>query len=92
MKLVCQGPEERVVGLHVIGMGADEMLQVSKGCGPQAVCRSSHKDSTPQAHYYYDFDYDHNWSLTGASGLDRPLVIDMMLGFRGSSQDEGHQG
>ncbi len=27
MKLVCVGPEERVVGLHVIGMGADEMLQ-----------------------------------------------------------------
>lgn len=28
MKLVCVGPEEKVVGLHVIGMGADEMLQV----------------------------------------------------------------
>jgi glutathione reductase (NADPH) len=27
MKLVCAGPEERVVGLHVIGQGADEMLQ-----------------------------------------------------------------
>jgi len=27
MKLVCVGPEERVVGLHVIGPGADEMLQ-----------------------------------------------------------------
>ncbi|MDX5446217.1 MAG: glutathione-disulfide reductase [Zoogloeaceae bacterium] len=27
MKLVCAGPEERVVGLHVIGEGADEMLQ-----------------------------------------------------------------
>jgi len=27
MKLVCVGPEEKVVGLHVIGMGADEMLQ-----------------------------------------------------------------
>ena len=27
MKLVCQGPEERVVGLHVVGEGADEMLQ-----------------------------------------------------------------
>lgn len=27
MKLVCLGPEERVVGLHVIGAGADEMLQ-----------------------------------------------------------------
>ena len=27
MKLVCAGNEELVVGLHVIGMGADEMLQ-----------------------------------------------------------------
>ena len=27
MKLVCAGDEELVVGLHVIGMGADEMLQ-----------------------------------------------------------------
>ncbi|MCP1728247.1 glutathione reductase (NADPH) [Natronospira proteinivora] len=26
-KLVCVGPEERVVGAHVIGMGADEMMQ-----------------------------------------------------------------
>jgi glutathione reductase (NADPH) len=27
MKLVCVGPEERVVGCHIIGAGADEMLQ-----------------------------------------------------------------
>ena len=27
MKLVCAGPTEKVVGLHVIGFGADEMLQ-----------------------------------------------------------------
>ena len=27
MKLICAGEEERVVGLHVIGDGADEMLQ-----------------------------------------------------------------
>ena len=27
MKLVCVGDEELIVGLHVIGMGADEMLQ-----------------------------------------------------------------
>ena len=27
MKLVCQGADERIVGLHVIGVGADEMLQ-----------------------------------------------------------------
>ena len=27
MKLVTVGPDERIVGLHVIGDGADEMLQ-----------------------------------------------------------------
>lgn len=27
MKLVCQGPDERVVGIHLIGDGVDEMLQ-----------------------------------------------------------------
>jgi glutathione reductase (NADPH) len=27
MKLVCTGPEERVVGIHLIGDGVDEMLQ-----------------------------------------------------------------
>ena len=27
MKLVCVGGEERIVGIHVIGDGADEMLQ-----------------------------------------------------------------
>lgn len=27
MKLVTHGPEEKIVGMHVIGMGADEMLQ-----------------------------------------------------------------
>ena len=27
MKLVTVGPKEKVVGVHVIGMGADEMLQ-----------------------------------------------------------------
>jgi glutathione reductase (NADPH) len=27
MKLVCVGAAERVVGVHIIGMGADEMLQ-----------------------------------------------------------------
>lgn len=28
-KLICHGPEEKVVGLHLIGEGSDEMLQ---GC------------------------------------------------------------
>jgi len=27
MKLVCVGPDEKVVGCHIIGLGADEMLQ-----------------------------------------------------------------
>jgi len=27
MKLVCVGPEEKVVGCHVVGLGADEMIQ-----------------------------------------------------------------
>jgi len=27
MKLICQGPQEKVVGLHIVGQGADEMLQ-----------------------------------------------------------------
>jgi glutathione reductase (NADPH) len=27
MKLVCAGPEQRIVGCHIIGSGADEMLQ-----------------------------------------------------------------
>jgi len=29
MKLICVGPEEKVVGLHMMGRGCDEMLQVS---------------------------------------------------------------
>ncbi len=27
LKLVCVGPDERIVGCHIIGLGADEMLQ-----------------------------------------------------------------
>lgn len=27
VKLICMGPEEKVVGLHIVGIGADEMLQ-----------------------------------------------------------------
>jgi glutathione reductase (NADPH) len=27
MKLICEGPKERIVGIHVIGRGADEMIQ-----------------------------------------------------------------
>uniref|UniRef100_A0A7S3JTG2 Glutathione reductase n=1 Tax=Aureoumbra lagunensis TaxID=44058 RepID=A0A7S3JTG2_9STRA len=27
MKMICHGPQEKIIGLHVCGMGADEMLQ-----------------------------------------------------------------
>ena len=27
MKVVCAGEDEKVVGLHIVGRGADEMLQ-----------------------------------------------------------------
>jgi len=27
MKLICEGPQEKIVGIHVIGRGADEMIQ-----------------------------------------------------------------
>lgn len=27
MKLICSGAEQKVVGLHIIGLAADEMLQ-----------------------------------------------------------------
>ena len=38
-KLVCVGPEEKVVGLHLIGAGSDEMLQGCKcHCKRVALC------------------------------------------------------
>ena len=44
-KLVVVGPEERVVGVHVIGMGSDELLQgfgvAVKMGGEQNTYRSS---------------------------------------------------
>lgn len=27
MKVICVGPEEKVVGIHIIGMGCDEIMQ-----------------------------------------------------------------
>jgi glutathione reductase (NADPH) len=43
-KLVVVGPEERVVGVHVIGMGSDELLQgfavAVKMGGEQSLYRS----------------------------------------------------
>lgn len=26
-KIVCQGPEEKIVGLHILGLGSSEMMQ-----------------------------------------------------------------
>lgn len=26
-KIICVGPEERVVGIHIIGLGSDEIIQ-----------------------------------------------------------------
>lgn len=26
-KLICVGPEEKVVGIHIIGLGSDEIMQ-----------------------------------------------------------------
>lgn len=44
MKLVCAGEEEKVVGLHVIGIGADEMLQ---GKSFSRSCQYEYLRSTP---------------------------------------------
>jgi len=43
-KLICQGDNEKVVGLHIIGEGSDEMLQ---GCesGQGAEVRHSETDA-----------------------------------------------
>lgn len=85
MKLVCQGPEERVVGLHVIGMGADEMLQVGTMLPPSRL--STHH--APRSSEYYPFL---------RPPLDLPPYVPMSVnvwyglnpGFRGSCQDAGH--
>ena len=42
-KLICAGPEERVVGVHIIGMGSDEVMQgfavaVKMGGKPFSIC------------------------------------------------------
>ena len=39
MKLVCAGPEEKVVGLHMMGRGCDEILQVSENKGLDLITR-----------------------------------------------------
>ncbi|KAJ5901720.1 Glutathione reductase eukaryote/bacterial [Penicillium taxi] len=41
MKLICAGPEEKVVGLHILGLGVGEMLQ---GFGVAIKMRATKKD------------------------------------------------
>eukprot|EP00640_Fibrocapsa_japonica_P001026 CAMPEP_0113943548 /NCGR_PEP_ID=MMETSP1339-20121228/25961_1 /TAXON_ID=94617 /ORGANISM="Fibrocapsa japonica" /LENGTH=513 /DNA_ID=CAMNT_0000948451 /DNA_START=144 /DNA_END=1685 /DNA_ORIENTATION=- /assembly_acc=CAM_ASM_000762 len=49
MKLICQGPDEKVVGLHIIGMGADEMLQ-GFGVAMKMGCTKADLDSCIAIH------------------------------------------
>ena len=49
MKVICVGPEERVVGMHVVGMGADEMLQ-GFGVAVKMGCTKSDLDSCVAIH------------------------------------------
>jgi glutathione reductase (NADPH) len=45
MKLVCLGPEEKVIGCHVIGPGADEMLQGFAVAMRMGACKSDFDDT-----------------------------------------------
>jgi glutathione reductase (NADPH) len=49
MKLVCAGKEELVVGMHIIGMGVDEMLQ-GFGVAMKMGCTKSDLDSCIAIH------------------------------------------
>jgi glutathione reductase (NADPH) len=49
MKLICAGKEELVVGMHVIGMGADEMMQ-GFGVAMKMGCTKSDLDSCVAIH------------------------------------------
>lgn len=49
MKLVCLGPEEKVIGLHIIGDGADEMLQGFAVAINMGACKSDF-DNTVAIH------------------------------------------
>lgn len=48
-KLICQGPEERVVGLHILGAGSSEMLQ-GFGVAIKMGATKSHFDSCVAIH------------------------------------------
>jgi glutathione reductase (NADPH) len=49
MKLVCAGVEEKVVGIHVLGMGADEMMQ-GFGVAMKMGCTKADLDSCVAIH------------------------------------------
>lgn len=44
-KLVCVGPEEKVVGLHIIGEGSDEILQGCECCLEVLICSTDDTQS-----------------------------------------------
>jgi glutathione reductase (NADPH) len=45
MKLVCTGPEERVIGCHIIGPGADEMTQGFAVAMTMGACKRDFDDT-----------------------------------------------
>jgi len=49
MKIVCAGIEEKVVGLHVLGMGSDEMMQ-GFGVAMKMGCTKADFDSCVAIH------------------------------------------
>eukprot|EP01125_Pyxidicula_operculata_P002239 TRINITY_DN12147_c0_g1_i1.p1 TRINITY_DN12147_c0_g1~~TRINITY_DN12147_c0_g1_i1.p1 ORF type:complete len:460 (+),score=113.24 TRINITY_DN12147_c0_g1_i1:17-1396(+) len=47
MKLITQGPQEKIVGLHIIGQGADEMLQGFAVAIKMGATRADFNDTVP---------------------------------------------
>ena len=47
-KLVCVGPEQRVIGLHMIGLAVDEILQVDPAS--RTLAPTHHPNPSPQPH------------------------------------------
>lgn len=63
-KLVVEGPEERVVGLHIIGQGSDEIIQgfaVAVKMGARKV------------------DLDNTVAIHPTSGEGKPLPVETLL-------------
>lgn len=49
MKVICAGVDEKVVGIHVLGMGADEMMQ-GFGVAMKMGCTKADLDSCVAVH------------------------------------------